>query len=136
MISDLFEVYKYVILPNGQKISSPKNCVVCKAVKKDHFFSRRKCSICGHLYYDVSNTQDIGLQGKCWCKVLVLRKLINKREDYPEFWKKCLLDSLKNLEKIVGITCNDCKGKKACEDGGTNTQDIKDTTGFCEDIIL
>ena len=94
------------------------------------------CRICGHLYERISNTQDVHkVAGQCWCEGLVRSGFLEEVEDYPEFWKKCLLDSLPRLERI-GINCEDCKKKKECEDGGTNINFIIENGGYCEDIIL
>ena len=135
MIEDLIEVYDFVFLPDGQKLYKPEICPSCQSIiTKCSLLNVSVCNICGHLYEESSNTQDRDL-GQCWCEGLVRNGYIEKVEDYKEFFKKCLLDSLPSLERI-GVTCKDCKCKKECEDGGTDIKGIIQTIGCCIDVIL
>lgn len=132
------EVYEYVIIENGQRIDSPKNCFVCKSLKEDNpSFCIRKCNVCGHVYIITHDTQDTKktTEGKCWCECLVIAGFIEKEEDYPEYYRKCLKETIGEFEKI-GISCDDCIRKTECEDGGTNVEAIKETICYCIDLVL
>lgn len=136
MTRDLSEVYEYIFLPDGRRIVAPSKCITCAEIKEDEP-SCMICLFCGHAYYKIAyNTERIHfLQGKCWCYILIRDKMIDKAEDYPDFYKECLIDSLPMIEKI-GITCDLCKKKDACEDGGTNVFEIMNIKGYCEDVVL
>ena len=134
MTSDLSEVYDFIFSLDGQKIVKPEFCDSCIFIKETYQdYLYRVCNVCGHLYLvsNITTEKEVG----CWCRCLLKRGYIKKLEDYKEFYKKCLLDSIPRLER-VGITCNSCKCKKECEDGGTNTKEIITVIGCCEDIIL
>ena len=60
----------------------------------------------------------------CWCKALVEQGYIDKQEDFPEYVKECLLENIGDFE-IISLSCDNSKRKEECEDGGTNTDDIK-----------
>lgn len=138
MTKGMSEVYEYVIIENGQRIDSPERCFVCKSIKENNpSFCIKKCSICDHWYVVSHDTQDTKktTEGKCWCECLVIAGFIKKVEDYPEYYKKCLKEIIGEFEKI-GVSCDLCKRKKECEDGGTNTEEIKNTRGYCEDFVV
>lgn len=135
MTSDLGEVYDFIFLPDGQKLYSPKHCGECDYVRdNNHPLNIRKCPVCGHLTRETFDTAD-KVEINCWCGGLLKYGYIEKEEDYPEFYKKCLIDSLHQIEKI-GISCKMCKKRKSCEDGGTNVHEIINTKGYCEDVVL
>lgn len=132
------EVYEYVIIRDSQKMYSPKYCPTCGYIEEDNPpFCIGKCSICGHLYIKTHNTQSNrnNSEGKCWCECLVISGFIEKVEDYPEYYRKCLKETIGELE-IIGISCDDCKKKTECEDGGTNVEAIKSTICYCIDLVL
>jgi len=137
MTSDISEVYDFVYLPDGRRIVAPSKCITCTEIKVDEPFSCIICPFCGHAYYSIGyNTERVHtLQGKCWCYILTRDKIIDKPEGYLELWKKCLLASIGVLEHI-GLTCDNCKNQRNCEDGGTNTLAIIETIGCCINWVL
>jgi len=138
MTRDMSEVYEYVIIENGQRIYSPENCFVCENIRENKpSFCVGKCSICGHYYiisHDTQHTKKT-TEGKCWCECLEIAGFIEKVEDYSEYYKKCLMGTIGEFERI-GISCDDCKRKTECEDGGTDVEEIKETIGYCINLVL